>query len=188
MAKVEIKKPPVMILEFHQEKEDKDYGSCMWARFVLDLENYDMHITSDCGNYGYGWVPTPQHESFLKLLARMDSDYLLEKIASRGTVNTEETYENIKFLLEQCADAELEDIDIDLEEIKTACNYNTDRDVVDAVRSVIKISFLDEHIEDYELYENISMDFSASQKKIGEVFEEHIKPKIREILSKEGCA
>ena len=185
MAKVEVKTPPIITLEFRQEKGDKDYGSCMWARFVIDTENYDMHITSDCGNYGYGWIPTPEAESFLKLLSRMDSEYLLDKIATRETVDTEETYENIKFLLEQCADEELEDVDVDLEEIETACGYKSIRDVADAVRSVIKYTALNEHIEDYELYENISMTYSASQKKIGEVFREHIQPKIKELL-KEG--
>lgn len=182
MAKVELKKPSIITLEFHQEKEDKDYGSCLWARFILDTENYDMHITSDCGNYGYGWTPTPEHESFFKLISRINSSYLLDKIASRETINNDETYENIKFLLEQCADKELEDIGIDLEEIESACNNRSVNDVLDGVRAEIKHTVLDRCIEDYEIYENISMDYSASQKKIAEVFENHIQPKIRELL------
>lgn len=182
MAKVELKKPSIITIEFRQEKEDKDYGSCMWARFVLDTENYDMHIISDCGNYGYGWHPTPEHESFLKLISRINSDYLLDKIASRETINNDETYENIKFLLEQCADNELEDIGIDLEEIEYACNNRSVNDVLDGIRAEIKYTSLDRHIEDYEIYENISMDYSASQKKIAEVFENHIQPFIKEML------
>lgn len=182
MATVEIKKPSTITLEFRQEKSDKDYGSCLWARFVFDTENYDMHIMSDCGNYGYGWIPTPEHESFLKLMSRINEDYLLDKIASRETIDNEKTYENIKFLLEQCADDELEDIGIDLEEIESACNNRSVNDVLDGVRAELKYTSLDRHIEDYELYENISMDYSASQKKIAEVFKNHIQPKIKELL------
>lgn len=186
MATVGLKKPSIIILEFHQEKEDKDYGSCLWARFVLDTENYDMHISSDCGNYGYGWKPTPEHESFLKLMSRINSDYLLDKIASRETIDNEETYENIKFLLEQYADNELEDIGVDLEEIESACNNRTVNDVFEGVRAELKYTSLDKHIDDFEIYENISMDYSASQKKIAEVFENHIQPFIKELLSKES--
>lgn len=185
MAKVELKKPSIITLEFRQEKGDKDYGSCMWARFVLDTENYDMHIISDCGNYGYGWIPTPKSESFLKLMSRIYSDYLLDKMATRETIDTEKTYENIKFLLEQCADENLEDINIDLEELESACNQYSDRDIVDAVCNIIKYTSLDKHIEEYELYENIEKDYSASQKKIAEVFENHIQPFIKEMLKKE---
>lgn len=188
MAKAEIKKTPIVIFEFHQEKEDKDYGSCLWARFLFDLENYDMHITSDCGNYGYGWIPTPEHESFLKLMSGINSDYLLDKIASRETIDNDKTYGNIKFLLEQCADENLEDINIDLEELESACNQNTDRDIVDSVCHIIKFTSLDEHIEEYELYESIEKDYSASQKKIAEVFENYIQPKITELLKKAGEA
>ena len=186
MAKVEIKKPSIITLEFHQEKEDKDYGSCMWARFVLDTENYDMHIISDCGNYGYGWCPTPEHESFLKLMSRINSGYLLDKIASRETIDNDETYENIKFLLEERAGAELEDIGIDLEEIQCACNNCSVNDVIDGVRAEIKFTSIDRYVEDYDLYGSISMDYSASQKTIAEVFKNHIQPKIKE-LTKGGA-
>ena len=182
MARVELKKPNIITLEFRQEKEDKDYGSCLWARFILDTENYDMHIISDCGKYGYGWIPTPEHESFLKLMSRINEDYFLDKIASRETIDNDKTYENIKFLLEQSAGENLEDINIDLEELENACNENNDINIADGVRSVIKFTSLDDYIEDYELYDNIEKDYSASQKKIAEVFKNYIQPKIRELL------
>lgn len=186
MAKVEVITPPIITLEFRQEKGDKDYGSCMWARLVIDTENYDMHITSDCGNYGYGWIPTPKAESFLKLLSRMDAEYLLGKIASTDTVDTEETYKHIKEYLEYIADGDtFEELDVDIESIYTACTYSNKRDCVDSVMSVIKHSELYDKAEEFELYENVCMTYSASQKKIGEVFKEHIQPKIRELL-KEG--
>ena len=64
MAKVVVEKPQIISLLYKQEDTDKDYGSCLWARFYLDLKNYTMSIESDCGNYTYGWTPTPESESF----------------------------------------------------------------------------------------------------------------------------
>lgn len=183
MAKVEIKKPTIITLEFRQEKGDEDYGSCMWARFVLDTKNYEMHITSDCGNYGYGWVPTPEHESFIKLLSRINSEYLLGKIASMDTVDAEETYNHIKEYLEYITDGDtFEELDVDIQRIYAACTYLDKRDVVDSIMSEIELSELEGKVSEFDLYENICMTYSASQKKIGEVFEKHIKPYLREIL------
>lgn len=186
MAKVELKKPTIITIEFRQEKEDEDYGSCMWARFVLDTENYDMHITSDCGNYGYGWVPTPKQESFLKLLSRMDSEYLLGKIASMDTVDTEETYNHIKEYLEYISDGKtFEELDVDMQRIYAACTYSNKKDVVDSILSEIELSELEDEVSEFDLYENICMTYSASQKKIGEVFKKHIKPFLGEFLKGE---
>jgi len=186
MAIVEVKKPTIITLEFRQEKSDEDYGSCLWARFVIDTENYEMHITSDCGNYGYGWVPTPDVESFLLLLTRMDSEYLLGKIASEDTVDTEETYIKIKDHLEYVAYPDtLEEADVDVEDLQAACSYSKQRDVVDSVMSAIRHSDIYDKVGEFDLYEYVCMTFSASQKKIGEVFKKYIQPKIRELL-KEG--
>ena len=77
---VNIVKPNMLCLEYRQEKEDKDYGSCLWARFTFNLDRYELTITSDCGNYGYKWVETPKSESFLELMARCDEGYILDKI------------------------------------------------------------------------------------------------------------
>lgn len=38
------------------------------------------------------------------------------------------------------------------------------------------------YVEEYELYENIEKDYSASQKKIAEVFKNHIQPFIKEMM------
>ena len=83
MAKVSTRTPPLISLYFCQERGDPDYGSCLWAVFNFDLERYELSITSDCGNYAYGWVPTHKSESFMHLMARLDSGYLLDKLASR---------------------------------------------------------------------------------------------------------
>lgn len=62
--------------------EDKEmYWKCNWARINLDHDNYILSATSDCGDYTYQWCVTPS-ESFLKLMCRIGSDYLLGKISS----------------------------------------------------------------------------------------------------------
>lgn len=48
--------PRILTLEYRQEKGDEGYGSCLWARFMFNLDRYELSITSDCGNYGYKWV------------------------------------------------------------------------------------------------------------------------------------
>lgn len=73
-------KPKMFCLEYRQEPGDKDYGSCLYARFMFNLDRYELSIISDCGNYGHKWVETPSHESFLQLMARIDEDYLIRKI------------------------------------------------------------------------------------------------------------
>ena len=82
-------KPKMFCLEYRQEPGDKDYGSCLYARFMFNLDRYELSIISDCGNYGHKWVETPSHESFLQLMARIDEDYLIRKIyGSENIFNT----------------------------------------------------------------------------------------------------
>lgn len=100
MAKVSTRTPPLISLYFCQERGDPDYGSCLWAVFNFDLERYELSITSDCGNYAYGWVPTHKSESFMHLMARLDSGYLLDKLASPCVINEEATFEAVKELME----------------------------------------------------------------------------------------
>ena len=69
--KVETINPRILVLEYRQEKGDKDYGSCLWADFYFNLDKYDLTILSDVGNYGYAyWSVTPS-ESFLELMTRI---------------------------------------------------------------------------------------------------------------------
>lgn len=91
--------PSIRQFKYRQEKGDPDYGMCMWATFNLDTENYTLNIESDCGNYSYGWTPTPKSESFVHLMSRVEYEYLLEKLAVRDVFDYEEskkqTIENI---------------------------------------------------------------------------------------------
>lgn len=54
MPIIAIENPEIMTVSFRQTRDDKDYGSCLWARFNFDLKHYHLSIESDCGNYGTG--------------------------------------------------------------------------------------------------------------------------------------
>lgn len=184
MAYIEVKSPDIMVLEFRQEKGDQDYGSCLWARFYLDMENYHLSIESDCGNYGHGWVPTPQSESFLELLQRMDEHYFLSKISCQNVVDTENTFEAVKEMLEDEAEYKgiyLEEADIYMDDIYTACTCKTDVEVRDAIVYELRGTALD-GIDHCDLYDCIKMDYPYNAQKIANIFTKFVQPKIKELL------
>lgn len=45
MANVKVVNPDITVLEYNQEKTDKDYGSCLWAKFYFDTTNCKLLIT-----------------------------------------------------------------------------------------------------------------------------------------------
>lgn len=187
--KVTVEKPKIITLLYKQEKTDEDYGSCLWARFYLDLENYTMSIESDCGNYTHGWVPTPKTESFLQLLARMGADYLLGKISRETVIDRDATAANFKDFIQECAEGELIELSEDeLEGIHDACYHHDNvRDLVDNVLDEVISSELRKALEydSYFLWSHVTMDYPAGAKKIVEVFQNCIRPKIKELLKEE---
>lgn len=187
MAKVNIIEPKMLTFEYLQEKGDEDYGSCMWARFHLDLINYSMFIESDCGNYGYGWCPTPKAESFLKLCSRFGKGYLIEKLSSRTVLDNDVTWENLKNLIQNSTEGYCEEEDWDIDEIKDACYSECDeRGVYDAIHRVIRHTGLYYILDDYDICCCIEKDYTAGAKKIEQVYFTHIVPAIKERLADNG--
>ncbi len=179
---VTIEKSEIITLMYRQERSDSDYGSCLWARFYLDTKNYNMSVESDCGNYSYGWPQTPDHESFLQLLCRMDEDYLLGKLANRTVVNGEATWEAMKEMLES---EEIKLSDDLVDELKEACYHKRTADsVYNDVSSAFKFAGLDDFIGDYEIYSCIEMDYPSAAKKIVSVFQSAIVPMLKNILAR----
>lgn len=183
MAKVTQVSPNIIVLEFQQEKNDPDYGSCLWARFYLDTENYTMTVESDCGNYGYGWVPTSNSESFLHLLARVRSDYLLDKISSNTVIDEQATLHNVAEAIWENRDRSNDHMDRpDLDDIRHAVeDSNTPTEVIDALTSAFQFSFMENTIDGYDMYSLVEMTHPASAKKVAEIFERYIAPKCREL-------
>ena len=98
--KIVIIHPNMITYDVRQEKSDKDYGSCLWAKFVFDCDSGRLNINSDSGDYAYRWGHDDREE-FMHLMSRIDKDYLLNKISDRSVFNEEKSKkENIKYIKE----------------------------------------------------------------------------------------
>lgn len=179
---ITVEKPEIITLLYKQEKTDADYGSCLWARFQFDLKNYTLHIEGDCGNYTYGWVPTPEHESFLHLCGRFDYEYLLYKLSNRTVIDSEKTWKAIKELVEQYLDDfSLDNLDeYEWEQLESACYHcNDERDVFDSISEVLRYTELMGKYETEDFWYAIEKDYPANAKKICSVFIDCIQPFIK---------
>lgn len=187
MAKVQETTVRIVRIEYKQERTDVDYGSCLWATFDFDIDKYSMSIMSDCGSYGYRWHATPDSESFMHLMSRIDEGYLLTKIANRTVVDRNETFAAVKEFVERLAcETECELDDEGWEEIRGACSERNDRSCYDALVSAVGTICRDHTAySTYDIAECISMTEPVGAKKIAEVFAKHIQPKIRSIACDE---
>lgn len=149
-----------------------------------------MTIESDCGNYVHGWMPTPNSESFLHLLSRMDQRYLLYKISNETVIDGESTAGAILELVKDCAEGEcIELSDWDLEQITDACHHHSDeRDLVEAVLDAIIYTSLRRELQadTYSLYSSVVKDYPTNAKKIVEVFYNCIRPVLKALEVQDG--
>ena len=179
--KIEIEKPYIIVLNYKQEKSDEDYGSCLWARFYFDNKNYTLSIVSDCGNYMYGWVSTPDTESFLHLMSRISKDYLLSKISSETQVNGDATSEAVKEYLNEVLDEE--EPDFDYEDIDNICYYSSVDEVYNAILDCVRnTNAYNDFFKEYSIWECIVTDYPYQAKKIASIFIEKVQPYIKKYL------
>ena len=171
--------PRILTLEYRQEKGDKDYGSCLWARFMFNLDRYELSITSDCGNYGYKWVETPESESFLELMARCDKGYILGKLYGEPDIfsydkTKESAYEMYAYDGEdkQKMDEIFENIEIEYEPTEAT----------DFLRA------FDEYNDGYfmDTFELPKYVYPSDALKIVDIFDTAIRPYIKKILKGRG--
>ncbi|MCI7040567.1 MAG: hypothetical protein MR992_00270 [Lachnospiraceae bacterium] len=156
-------------------KDDEEYTSCLWARFIFDCDNGRLNINSDAGDYSYGWGFN-EHEDFMHLMSRVDKYYLLNKLSSRSV-----------FLLEESKKATIETItyngfenygiksEEDWEEYKqdildiNVCSEETFFRTVDDIMPDI----------DWESI-IIEKDYPHGAKVVADLFEKYLQPRIRE--------
>lgn len=181
--KIETITPRIVRIAYHQEKGDPHYGSCLWAYFDFDLDRYMLNIQSDCGNAAYRWYETPDSESFLHLMARINEDYLINKLFDPEEIDVKATMERIReaMNLDDIEDEdEREDAETYLEEIKenleSCC---TERDALEAI---------DEWNEEHDLdlddtFEMTVTDFDAGQKRICRIFADYVQPEIEKAVT-----
>lgn len=176
--KIKIITPSIIQLQFRQEKTDNDYGSCLWGNVIIDSNNYTLFIESDCGSYAYGWTPTPNTESFIRLLCRISSDYLLGKISDMTYFDfdksKEQTYKNIREYFEYDGANEAQEI------IETL-DYNLDSYYDEgSFYRVCEEAFYGYNVCDSFEIIHIEKDYPAGAKKIADIFKNTIQPYLRE--------
>lgn len=172
MSSIKEYQPNIRCIEYKQDSSDNDYGSCMYARFYLNLDRFELSIISDCGNYGYKWVETK--EDFPHLLARMDAGYLIDKIYGHEDI----------FDFEKSKQAFLELAGDDdpkyAEFFDGVFEPENERDFIDLIQGEWPDEF-----DDYDLWNCVEYAYPGYILKIGEVFEQHIKPYIQQNMLKE---
>lgn len=181
---ITIEKPEIVTISYRQTKGDKDYGSCLWARFNFDLKHYSLTIESDCGDFSHGWVPTPDSETFLQLCARFNWEYLLNKISSRTVIDSEATLQKVKELMKQIDEDEFYAIgDEGMEEIESACTGHTEE--TSAYMAICDI-LVENGFSEYDSYDAaccIEKDYPAGAKTIARIYRDYIQPEVLKLAA-----
>ena len=180
MATVNEIKPNILLLEYRQENTDEDYGSCLYARFMFNLDRYELTIISDCGNYGYKWFETPKAESFLQLMSRCDKGYMLDKLyGSANIFDFEASKKNFLNYIHMEDDDENNDEDNDVKDLLDDWEFYGEPETAGSFcDQILNKTWVDNPWCFVEYY------YPANALKIVSVFEEHIQPKIKEILKR----
>lgn len=175
--KCQVIKPNITTYAMRFDKdEDPDlHWRCMWARISLDHDNYAISIVSDCGDYSYTWGRTEQ-EPFLKLMSRINEEYLLDKISSCSKFNLEkskqETIERIKNYYEGSDE-------------ETKCN--------EQIQDIKELEYYGEEgfymaadgiVDDSDLIE-IVREYPNGAVTICEIFKKHLQPLLKDSTDKQ---
>lgn len=179
--KIEAGKPNIVRISYHQEQGDPHYGSCMWAYFDFDLDKYMLNIQSDAGNAAYRWIATPDTESFLHLIARVDGDYLMNKFFDETVVDEEATK---NALLEYLTEMDMDEDDIN--DAARALEYIFDDYSVEhnigLAQAIVEKWNSDNDLGIDCAYSYVQTDYTAGEKRIIRIFEDYIQPKIQELV------
>lgn len=188
MSSVFSYKPNMIQFNYHQDNSDKDYGSCLWADFIFDLDKWRLIIDSDCGKYICDWLSEwirlkkngkeEDENAFLKFICSLNDDYLIEKIARKDYINSQKTFENFKNALEN---KDIDDYCLAL--LKEACFSSSYDSICFNIRELAlnyRESFEELLYIDYCYF--IEMDYSRSVKTIIKIFRQYIIPEIKDYI------
>lgn len=164
----------ILCLEYRQDKEDADYGSCLYARFYFNIDKYELTIISDCGNYAHQWYATPETESFLHFMARITDGYLLGKLCGNPK---EFDYEATKQHFYDYADEDEDKKRLDeiFEEIES-------RYIPDNGETFIEMFEQENDGWWHDVWEYPVYEYTADQKRIVKVFKDNIQPVIKNMV------
>ena len=191
--KVEAIKPNIVRIAIHQEQGDPHYGNCLWGYYDFDVDRYMLNIQSDCGEAAYRWCETPDSESFLHLMARIDDDYLINKLFKAERVDVSGTVSAVRERLGIGEDEDFQDDDLTPWQRESREEALEDlegllEDVSGSYAATQKALMDWNEKHDFGLefvYEHVVTDFTAWQKRIVEIFRDYVQPKIREIIKEE---
>lgn len=157
-------------------KDDEEYASCMWARFMFDCDNGRLNINSDAGDYSYGWGYN-QNEDFMHLMSRVDKWYLLGKLSCRSVFLIDESKkQTIKTI---------EDNGWDCYGVKSETDWEAfKQEILDIDSSASEETFfrmVDDIMPDID-WESIIIekDYPYGAKVVVDLFEKYLQPKIKE--------
>lgn len=192
--KIKVEKPNIVRISYYQEQDDPHYGSCLWAYYDFDLDKYMLNVQSDCGDAAYRWVATPKTESFLHLMARINDDYLINKLYRETNVNIDATLAEVKDWLGigedvdyqlDLSDDEREEREEALEELKDL--FDEFGNISPDAAGHILEEWNSDHGFDLDcVWERVVTDFTAWQKRVVQIFRDYIQPKIREMVREEA--
>lgn len=173
MSSIKLKDYRIICIEYRQ-REDMDCSLCLWARFYFNLDKYELMILSDCGSYGYKWGETDS-EDFLHFLLGSSGNYILSKIAKRDVFDFEATKD--AFYYTPPRDDEERWLNKKLDEIFDAFEYEplTDVDFIRMFDEENDGTFVD-------IFKMPVYKYPVWAERISRIFEDYIKPKIREEL------
>ncbi len=189
--KIEALRPNIVRIAIHQEPDDPHYGSCLWGYYDFDLDRYMLNIQSDCGDAAYRWCETPESESFLHLMARIDDDYLMNKLFKAEQVDVSATINEVREWIGIGEDEDYSLTDDEREEREEALTELEGllEDVSESYGAVQQALADWNYDHDFDLdciYERVVTDFTAWQKRIVEIFRDCVQPKIRELVKEGG--
>lgn len=194
--KIEVQKPNIIRIAFHQTKDDPHYGSCLWAYFDFDLDTYMLNIQSDAEDGHYRWCETPETEDFLHLMARIWDDYLIHKLYhDRQEVDVEATLAEVRDYLgigeddwrdDDLTEDEIEEREGAMSDLRGLFEENENMTQETAVNILESWNEDHEEFELCDIWERVCMDFTAGQKRVVQIFKDYVQPKIREMI-REGA-
>ena len=191
--KIEVQTPNIVRIAYHQEPGDPHYGSCLWGYYDFDIDRYMLNIQSDCGNAAYRWHETPGSESFLHLMARINDDYLMNKLFKDEEVDIDATVAEVREYLGIGEDEDYQDDGL------TAWEREEREEALVELEGLLAECTSEGHamriVEDWNsdndmgldcAYERVVTDYTAWQKRIVQIFKEHIQPEIVKLAADEG--
>lgn len=175
--KIEQVKPNIIQLKFQQEKSDNDYGSCLWGNVTLNCDTYTLMAETDCGKYVHSWTPTPDEESFIQLLCRIEKEYLVGKISVKNVFDFEESKRRTYEIIRQSRDCR-ENAERIIEDIEYALDNDNYRSGESFYRTCNSI------LQKNDVYYSSEMicienDYPVGAKIFAEIFDTAIKPYLK---------